>query len=253
MGCIRALKEDPGIVLEQWGVPLVVLAMLSGLLSAAALLNRYQAGQARLRSAVCRLESAAAALAEPLDALRTVPLSRELRMLLRAEILAVYQRIRGVYRAYPGISQKIQAAEAALNAEGAPVAGGVGPIDDAQALHRVLTALDGLSDWLHQGRALQPLPRDVRAIFGRELGERRAEVLCRFHLVAARRDEEAGRIGRARGHFTALVQVLRRRGPRTEFVSELLAQTESAFLAFSSRRQKGPAATGRDDAGVALS
>jgi hypothetical protein len=77
--------------------------------------------------------------------------------------------------------------------------------------------------------------------------------LCRFHLVAARRDEEAGRIGRARGHFTALLQVLRRRGPPTEFVTELLAQTESAFVVFSSRRHKGAASAGRGDAGAALS
>ena len=236
-------------MLEQWGVPLAVLAMLSGMLLAAKLYHRYQARQAGLRAAIRRLESAVAALAGPLDALRTVPLSRELRVMLRAEILACHQRIHRIHRRYPAIWDRLQAAESALNTEGAPAPGGVGPIGDERALQRILSALDGLSDWLHRGVALRPIPQDVRAIFRRELGERRAEVLCRFHLVAAKRDEEAGRMGRARGHFTALVQVLRRRGPRTEFVSELLAQAESAFVAFSSRCREQAGTTRPGDAG----
>lgn len=238
---------------EHWGVPLAVLAMLSGMRFAATLYHRYQARQAGLRTAIRRLEFAVAALAGPLDALRTVPLSRELRVMLRAEILTCYQRIHRIYRRYPAIGDRLQAAEAALNAEGAAASEGVGPIEDEQALQRVLSALDRLSEWLNRGTALRPIPQDVRAIFRRELGERRAEVLCRFHLVAAKRDEEAGRIGRARGHFTALVQVLRRRGPRTEFVGELLSQAESAYVAFSSRCREQAGTVRPGDAGTASS
>jgi hypothetical protein len=88
------------------------------------------------------------------------------------------------------------------------------------------------------GGTLQPVPADVRAIFRRELGERRAEVMSRFHLVASRRLETAGRTTRARAHLTTLLHVLRQRGPSTGFVRELYAEAASALSALG-RRQRG--------------
>lgn len=222
--------------LEQWGMPLAVVGMLLLMLFMASALNRYQAHQSRVHAAVRRLEAGVNDITGALSALRSVPLSRELRVTLRGEVLARYQKIRRLYRRYPSIVENISAAETALNAEGAQVAKGVGPIDSDAAFRTTIGALDILIETVSSGYTLQPIPRDVRTIFGRELGERRAEVASRFHLVQARRHEDSDSIGKARAHLTTLMQILRQRGPSTDFVRELYGEAEMALAALTDRQ-----------------
>ncbi|MCB1800743.1 MAG: hypothetical protein KDI82_03550 [Gammaproteobacteria bacterium] len=219
--------------IEQWGVPLAVLGMLLALLFMASVVKRYQAHQAVVRSAIQRLEQGLADLLGSLDILRPVPLSRELRVLLRGDVLARLQRIARLYRRYPGIEARITDAEAALAAEAAPSGNGVGPIDDERSFRQMLNALDELQGMISSGSLLQPVPRDVREIFRRELGERRAEVNARFHLVQSMQYKRSGDRTRARGHVTTLMQVLRSRGPSTDFVRELYVEAESALQALT--------------------
>ena len=105
-------------LLQEWGVPLSVLAMLLAASFMAGLMSRYQAHQAGVGAAVRRLELGLATISAALGALGKVPLSRELRATLRGEIHARYQRIRHLYPRYPGIRAKIQAAERAFEAPG---------------------------------------------------------------------------------------------------------------------------------------
>lgn len=219
--------------IEQWGVPLAVLGMLLATLFMASVVKRYQAHQAIVRSAVQRLEKGVGDLLGSLDVLRPVPLSRELRVLLRGDVLARLQRIARLYRRYPGIKERITDAEAALAAEGAPTGSGVGPIEDDRSFRQMLKAFDELQEMISSGSLLQPVPRDVREIFRRELGERRAEVNARFHLVQSMQYKRSGDKTRARGHVTTLMQVLRSRGPSTDFVRELYAEAEAALQALT--------------------
>lgn len=223
-------------MLEQWGVPLAVFAMLLLTLVMAAVLNRYQAFQANVRVAVRRLDVGVAEVTAALDGLGRVPLSRELRLTLRSDILARYRKIRRLYRRYPAIDTKIRAAEAAINAEGGAPSGGVGPMENEQIFRKTIAALDCLIATLGGGHMLQPLPADVRVIFRRELGERRAEAMSRFHLVEAKRHERQGNATRSRTHLIALVQALRQRGPGTGFVRELLSEAESALASLNEGR-----------------
>ena len=229
-------------MLEQWGTVLAVSGLLLATVLAAAIANRYQAYQARVRGSVRRLESGIAAVTDGLPVLARVPLSRELRLSLRSEVLARYRRIRSLMRGYPGIGQRIRSAEAALQAEGGSAASGVGPIESEQAFRRLLAALDELLVLLQRGPLLQPLPADVRNIFCRELGERRAEVLARYHLVESRRREDDGDLVRARAHLTTLMHALRQRGPSTDFVRALYAEAEAALAGLSQRQIGGAAA-----------
>lgn len=222
--------------LSQWGVPLTVLAMLMLTLALNVALNRYQAYQTDVRVLVRRLESGTAELVAALAALGRVPLSKELRLVLRSEVLARYRRIRRLYRRYPDIVERIGQAERALGAEGPRPAGGVGAIDGENAFRKTLSSLDCLNQVLGRSLMLQPLPADVRAIFRKELGERRAEVMSRFHLVAARRYERQGHENRARTHLIALLQGLRQRGPSTEFVRQLHAEAQATLAELDGRR-----------------
>lgn len=237
-------------MLEQWGVALAVLGMLLATLFMAAVLKRYQEHQALVRAQVRRLEAGIVEATEILSDLRGVPLSRELRVTLRSDIVARYRRIQRLFRRYPAIAQRIRQAEGAVNAEGAPPAGGVGPIEDEQAFRKITRSLDRLAGILEAGSTLQPVPDDVRAIFRREVGERCAEANARFHLVASVRLERKGDWLRARSHLTTLLQVLRKRGPGTEFVHELYAEAEAALREMA-KRQAAPFADGADQAQVA--
>lgn len=223
-------------LLEQWGVPLAVLGMLLLMLFMAAVLNRYQAYQVTVRATVRRLDAGVTVIAAALGELGSVPLSRELRLTLRSDILARYRKIRRMYRRYPEIAEKIRRAESDLNREGAPSPGGVGPMADEQVFRKTIAALDCLISTLGRGGTIQPVPDDVRAIFRRELGERRAEAMSRYHLVEAKRQERLGSSTRARTHLMALVQVLHQRGPSTDFVRELYAEAESALSALNERQ-----------------
>lgn len=217
------------MLIHEWGMPLAVLAMLLTAPLMAYLLNRYQAHQSSVLGRVRHLEAGASGIADALAALRGVPLSRELRLILRSEILARYQAIRRLSRRSPGIADRVRAAEAALHAEGVPAAGGVGPIEDERALRRMIRALDLLQGVMLPGGLLQAVPADVRGIFRRELGERRAEVMARFHLVESRRQEQAGNLIRARTHLKTLLHGLRQHGPGTGFVRALRAETQAAL------------------------
>lgn len=221
-------------------MPLAVMGMVLATLLLAAILSRYQAHQAAVRAMVRRLESGLSVISNALDALARVPLSRELRVALRGEVLARYQKIRRLHRRYPAIMDKIRAAEDALNAEGPPRSDGVGVIESEQALRRTVAALDELMAVIGHGNTLQPVPRDVRGIFQRELGERRAEAMARFHLVEARRQQGNGNISSARKHLTTLMRVLRQRGPSTDFVRELYAEAEAAFAGLTRPQRDAP-------------
>lgn len=222
-------------LLEDWGVPLAVVGLLLAMLFLASVLNRYQTHQAAVRGAVRRLEAGLLPIDSALEVLAGVPLSRELRVTLRGEVLARYQRIGRLYQRYPDIARRIREAEQALNAEGATTRSGVGPIDSEQAFRGIYQAMNNLIAVIEQGDTLQPIPRDVRVIFRRELGERLAEALSRFHLVAAQRLENEGDLIKARAHLTTLMQLLRRRCPSTAFVRELLSETEQMLMKLGHR------------------
>ncbi|MCB1772730.1 MAG: hypothetical protein KDI88_03875, partial [Gammaproteobacteria bacterium] len=170
-------------VIEQWGVPLAVLALVVATLLMASIVKKQQVHQATVRAAVRKHEKALLEMEGALRELAPVPLSRALRVAMRAEILARTQRIRSLYRRYPGIAERVAAAEAAVASETEPVADSVGPIETEQAFRTLLRAFDDISERIRLGALLQPLPQDVRGVFQRELGERRAEAAARFHLV----------------------------------------------------------------------
>lgn len=233
-------------LLEEWGVLLAVLGLLAATLLLASVQQRYQRHQAEVRAVVRRCESTLLRIGGALTDLGQLPLSRELRVVLRADILARYKGIARLYRGYPNIKRRVTDAETALNAEADLPGRNVGPIESEQVFSRLTAALDILMDTIRHDRMLQPLPVDVRGIFERELGDRRAEVTARFHLVAARRLEQEGDLSKGRAHLTTLMQRLRRQWPSTPFVRALYAEAEQALVGLG-RRAFEPEKPSADD------
>lgn len=223
-------------LLQDWGMLVTVLGLLLATVLMASLVHRHQLHMANVQAKVRRLSAGATQIEQALAELRVVPLTRELRVTLRGDVLTRYQRIKQLYRRYPGLGERLRAAESALHSEGAPSGRGVGPIEDDEAFRRIIVSLDRLLDAVAPGGPLQGVPDDVRAIFRRELGERRAEAMSRFHMVKAKRLENAGSMTRARSHLTTLLHVLRQRGPSTDFVRELHAEAEAALSSLGNSR-----------------
>lgn len=227
-------------------MPLAVLAMVVGTLVMAAIVRQHQQHRARIGIAIRRYEAGAREIDAALARLRDVPLSHELRTLFRGEVYARYRRIQRLFRRYPGIQQRVSDAESQIGVQGPTPAGGVGPVENEDALRELLAAIDGLASFLRDGALVQGVPADVRQVLCRELGERRAEVIARYHLVRSRQREQENDLARARGHLTTLMQILRNRGPSTEFVRSLYHESEDALKRLT--RQEMDAAFGQGDA-----
>lgn len=223
-------------LLDDWGITLAVLGMLVLMLLTAAFYQRYLAYLSRVRIVVGRLDTIIEEISTALEDLARVPLSRELRLTMRSDILARCQNIRSLYWRYPRIEQKIRAAEKALDAEGPASTNGVSTLENERVFRNTIAALDRLSAILGQGSTLKPVPADVRRIFLREIGERRAEVMSRFHLVEASRHDSRGNPTKARTHLLALLQALRQHGPATEFVRQLALEADAALLSLNDQR-----------------
>lgn len=223
---------------EHVTMPVAVLAMVVCTLLMAAIVRQHQLHRARLGAIIRRYDVGAREIEDALGKLHEVPLSQELRVLFRGEVYARYRRIQRLFKRYPGIAQRIAQAESRLAAQGPMPAGGVGAIENDAYLQELLAALDGLSAFLAAGHLLQPAPADLRQSLRRELGERRAEVNARYHLVRSRHHERENDVTRARVHLTTLMQVLRSKGPSTEFVRSLYNETEMALKELTERQLK---------------
>ena len=120
-----------------------------------------------------------------------------------------------------------------------------------QAFSDIHGALDDLTAMMVDGGTLQTVAPDVRAIFRRELAERRAEAFARYHLVQARRFENAADWVRARSHLTRLMNELRNAARSTEFVRGLYTEAQAASVALGSGRSRVAAETAEPPAMLA--
>lgn len=210
----------------EWLMPAVVLGMVLALVFAAGLLRRYQQYKAQQRAQVRRIASAIPIIEEALTVLGPVPLSRNLRILLRGDVQNRYQTIRQLHPRYPEIERCLQEARSRQDSEGPDSNGSVPPIEDEQQFTAMLRAIDNLTEYLERGGPIAGYPVDRRMALLAELKERRAEVLARFHIVQASREHAGGDSKLARRHLHTLMGLLRERGPNTEFVRALYQEAD---------------------------
>lgn len=209
-----------------WGVPLAVIGLVVLLLVMAGLVKRYQIHLATIRENVRRLEAPLPALRVALDNLSGVPLSRELRVMLRNDELARHQAVQRLVPKHPQIARQISETRARRDAEGPKPDLGIRSVESEQDLRRLLDAIDHVHDYIASGAPLPHLRAEESKVFREELGERRAEILSRFHLVAASRLLDANDTSHARQHVNTLMHTLRDRGPNTEFIRQLYGEAE---------------------------
>ncbi len=229
--------------LSEWQMPMAVLGLLLALLLSAGLVNRYQQYRATQRALLRALLIRVQGLEQALAVLGQIPLGRALRSALRSHVVQLYRQIRAIHRGYPGIDSLLESASAKVQADGGAIEGSVPAIDDEAQYRLLISAIDRLLDDI--GRI--PVPVQQQQQWRRELLERRAEILARYHIVQAHRQHRNGRRQDAIARLQYLSGELRRRGPDTAFVRALHEEAEA--LCQRLLQGKAPEPGTEDDAG----
>ena len=212
-----------------WQMPVSVLGLVLALLFAAGLVRRYQEYKAYQRARLRALLQRIAGLEQALDRLEAIPLSTGLRQTLFDYLHREYLAVQRLNPAYPGIAAQIERMAQQAGAPPGATSGKVPAIEDPAHYQRLLEALDTLAGLLaHNGRQLKQASAHLDA-WRREVGERRAEVVARFFIVRAHREQSAGQAGGARTLLHTLLEQLHQRGPDTPFVRELYQEAEALY------------------------
>jgi hypothetical protein len=227
-------KRQKNMLSSDWLMPMVVLGLVVALLFAAAMVKRYQDYKAQQRATLRRVESAIPLIEQALKDLAEVPLSRNLRVLLRGDVFSRYQTIHQLHRRYPEIDKRLQEARSRMDTEGPDSGGTVPPIPDEQYFRLLLGGIDRLVGFFERGGPIRGQRVEERLAMLQQLKERRAETLARYHMVQANRYQEDGDTNRARQHLKTLIEELRKRGPNTDFVRELYQEAEQMQLSLMS-------------------
>jgi len=213
-------------------IPAAVLGLVLLTLIMSWVLKRYQVHQALRRKTLQGLEKKVLHVSQAMDAVKHVPLPRELRVLLRSEILAYHQAIAGMLPSYPNIDQLTAESKSRLNAEG-PESGSEPPVmADAIALAKTTNALDALIKLISSGLLTRLSPQDIHKI-SQDIGERRAKVTFRYYVDEARRLEAGGQKDKARSLIYKLMSILGRKGPNTALILDYYKQAEELIKRYS--------------------
>lgn len=219
---------------EEWKMAVVVLGLVLALLLASSLVQRYQRYKAEQRARLRRVLATIASIEGAMEKLKILPLSREVRVMLRGEVLDRFKLVRRIHRAYPDLEQRLQQARSRMDSEGPDSGGSVPPVQDQQQFQALQGALGELIDFL--GRAGKGARQKENLL--RELKERNAEVLASFHIVQASRAREQGDTRLALRHLHSLMEQLSTRGPNTVFVRQLYQEAEKLHHEYMVSRDK---------------
>jgi hypothetical protein len=202
---------------------MVVLAVL-----AAGLVTRYQQSQQQRRARIRQLVAGVRRLEELLLRLVGVSLPRDIRCLLRQDILNRYRAVHRVHRGYPGVDKLIRQAEQRLGAEG-PDAGAVLPVPpDPQTFERWIAGLHEVAGIIRHGRLLEPVPVATRNRLFQQLQEREVECMYGYHMNEADKFKQAGRLSQALYRARFVRDRLRALGMNSERIRGLLNEAEQA-------------------------
>lgn len=212
---------------------LKTLATVSGMLIlavlAASLVVSYHNSQQLRRARLRQLVAGIRRLEGLLQVLAGVSLPRDVRLLLRRDILARYRAVRRVHRGYPGIDSQIQQASSRLDSEGMD-AGSVLPVPPSQEVFDLwIGGLRALTDIVRYGQLQEAVPVASRTGVLQQLLVRQAECLYGHHMNQVDKLKQAGRNLNARSRIQVLQEQVRALGVHDERVDALMAEAEMAY------------------------
>ena len=204
-------------------LPVVGLILL--MLMAASVVKMYQQQQALRRRRMIILQAGIERIEQLLDELQVLGLSRELRVLLREELVMRIKAMQRVFPKYPGIDARMQEARRSVDMEAAGSAVKL-QIADEQALAVHLGSLVRLGRLLAEGGLATKIDPILRQGFLVEVEE--AKVRCNFeyHKQRMLHFQERDLIAKARGHLQALTNYLKHVSLSTELVQSMRSEVQ---------------------------
>lgn len=179
-------------------IGLVVLALF-----VASLYRKYQESQAIRRQRIAMLLAGVEQLERVLDRIHTLGLSRELRVLLRGDLVRRLRAVQAVFPGYPGIQGRIRQARSQMDAEG-PAAPARQQSTDKAMLSEQLNALAELRHILTAGGLSKALDGPALQGFLSELDAARLRIQFDYHLAMYEAYRSADSTAQARSHLMAL-------------------------------------------------
>jgi len=230
---------------------LSVLAAVTGMVVltvlAASLVSVYQRHLELKRQRIHRLLWGAQRAERLLAELAAISLPRDIRVLLRRDIIARYRGIARMHSAYPGITQVVSQAEQRLSAEGGDV-GQVLPVPaDDEVFEQWQMAIGELYELLQPGRLVTPLAAENRAELRAQLLERQAECLFGHFMHQADLLKQQDRELAARKRISQLLEMLTAQGLHSVRVQDLHRQADAAYqyLVYGPPEDAGQAEAGQ--------
>jgi hypothetical protein len=205
-------------------IGLVVLTLL-----AASLVSAYQRHVQLKRHHIQRLLLGAQRAERLLAQLAAIALPRDIRLLLRQDILDRYRAVARLHKGYPAIEPMIQQALQRLNGEGSDV-GQVLPVPaDEEAFGLWQSGIAELLEVLTRGGLLRPQAPDARQTYRERLLERQAECCFGHYMHLADELKQQGRATIARSRIQHLSELLLSLDLHSKRVESLRAQAEEAY------------------------
>lgn len=206
-----------------------VLGMVVLTILAASMVSAYQRHLAIKRQRIQRLLHGAQRGERLLTQLAGVSLPRDIRLMLRNDVLDRYRAVSMLHKSYPGIEQMIQQAQQRINAEGID-AGQVLPVPaNEEVFEQWQVCIAELFELLKGKGLLRPQAPDVCQTYREQLLERQAECLFGHFMNMADQLKQSGREMVARNRIQQLSELLRALGLHTKRVNALIEQAEEAY------------------------
>lgn len=212
---------------------LQTLAAVAGMIIltifAASLVTSYNTSQQLRRMRIRQLVLGVHRLEEVQQQLVGIALPRDIRLLIRRDILARYRAIKRVHSHYPDIDRQIREARQKLDAEG-PDSGPAMPVPpNTQVYEQWINGLTELVQMLRFGSTHEPVPLSQRAVLLQLLLERQVECLYGHHMNEVDKLKQEGREISARSRIQTMQDLIRSLGIHTPRVEELLDESEKAY------------------------
>lgn len=208
---------------------LIIAALIVLTLLLASIYRRYQMHLDNKRAAMQRLANNAGLLSSTLDALKPLPIKKEVRVLLRQEVIECLNGIKRLNPKLKDIETRIKEAEGRVNSEQSEAGIEITTPDTEEELNRIIEAIELLISFFAPGRMLTKPDSTRRTEYKTHLQEIRAELRYHFFTESAAALYQEGKRDPARSQLKRLMRYFQQLGPNTTLLRERYGDVEQRF------------------------
>jgi len=217
--------------------PLAVVALSIFAMMLAGFYQKYEADQTMRRTLAKKEITLIDEIEQLLKGISKLPLSYELRHMLRVEMVTRYTKVTDIYPKHPNLSMLMLHSGERMKAE--PKQNVPSPkIESSKELNILILNIYALINFFNENNIRQKLSPGKIPDFVQELGETRAKMSFKYYSEKADEKYQEGDEYGARQLAGELSSILHTKGPNTELVKELFQDTEALIKKFRTQPQE---------------